>query len=113
MPDRVRQQGEIAWLQMWRPTLEIPPRAQTDANFGSTDSVHHRVDDVKPEAAAILYRAAVFVCTLVAHVLEELVDEIAVRPVHLDAVKARANGVDCSRGVQLNVFLNFYIDWFE
>ena len=53
----------------------------------------HSIGDLKKEPGAILDRAAVTVVALVRAVLQELVEQVAVRAVDLDAVEARRLGV--------------------
>ena len=68
-------------------TSNAPPRADTNRSAVSTDLGTDRVDDVKHEAASVLNRTTICVCTVVADVLDKLVGQEAVRAMHLNTVK--------------------------
>ncbi len=58
------------------------------ANMVGTPNGDRRVRDLEKESGAVLERAAVFVRPLVRAVLQELVGQVAVRPVNFDAVES-------------------------
>ncbi len=87
--------------------LEAAPRADAQRGVLLPNSLHHRVDDLQCEAAAVLDAPAIDVRAFVARVLQELVREVAVRAVHLDAVEPGAvHGVRCSGGECAHVVLD-------
>lgn len=67
--------------------------AQADARAVGADGVDHGAGDFEREARAVLDAAAVRVGAHVADVLRELVDQVAVGRVDLDAVEARGDRV--------------------
>lgn len=83
------------------------PRAQADTSLGLANRRDDGIHDLKREAGAVLDRASILVRSLVGDLLEELVDEIAVRAVDLDAIKARlVHGVGSSLAEPLHVLLD-------
>src|SRR5690606_14286359 len=72
---------------------------QADGRTPGADLGGDRFDDLQGEAHAAGDVPAVLVGAQVGVVGEELVDQIAVRPVYLDAVEAGADGVTGRRGV--------------
>ena len=88
-------------------TLEGAPRADAKSDLALTNSLCYSVDHLQREPTAVLDRAAVRVGTLVRGVLDELVDEVSVRAVDLDAVAAGAqNGVACGLRKGIDVLLD-------
>ena len=88
--------------------LEQRPRAEPDRRLRLPHGRDDGVDDLEREPRAVLDRAAVLVRALVRVVLQELVDEVPVRAVHLDPVEARAlDRVLRCRCVPLRVLLDF------
>ena len=65
--------------------MERAPRANTQSHFALADSLRDGSDDLEGETAAVLDRAAVLVRTLIRVSLEELVEEVPIRGVDLDA----------------------------
>lgn len=87
--------------------MVLAPGAQPDGGFALPNGGSDGLSDLERKAHAVLDRAAVFVRALVRHVLDELVDQVPVRAVDLDAVKAGAmDRVLCGRSVPLDVFLD-------
>ena len=73
-----------------------------------TDLRANRVNDFQREPAPVLNGPAVGVRAVVADVLEELVDEVAVRKVDLNAVEtSQVNGVRRGLRKELSIFLDF------
>ena len=88
-------------------TLVLVPRAQTDRSLALSDRSGDGADDLKGEPRAVLDRAAVLVRAGVRHVLEELIGEVPVRSVDLDAVKTGLDRVGSCGGIPLDVLLDF------
>ena len=85
------------------------PRAQPDRRLPLADGGNDGVHELKREPRTILDRTAVRVRTRVGDVLQELVGEIAVRAVDLDAVEASpVDGAGGSLAEPADVVLNFY-----
>ena len=72
----------------WPSRVSSSPTSRTPTATSSTDRGPHRLEHLDREAHAVLERAAVLVGAEVVLGREELVDEVAVRGVHLDAVEA-------------------------
>ena len=84
------------------------PRAQPDRRLLLADGGNDGVHELEREPRAVLDRAAVSVRTRVRDVLQELVREIAVRAVDLDAVEASlVDGVGSSLAEPADVVLDF------
>ena len=64
------------------------PRGDTESDPIFAHGVGDGFDDFEREPGAVLNRSTVFVCTLVGDVLEELVREVSVGEVELDAIKS-------------------------
>lgn len=92
-----------------RLTLEFAPWADAYSRFLLTDGTTHGINNLQSESAPILDRAPVLVGAPVRHLLEELVNEISMGAVDLDAVKARfMNSISRCFGECLDVRLDFY-----
>lgn len=87
--------------------LEARPGAQPDADLIRPDGVDDGAGDLEPEARAVLDAAPVRVGAGVDHVLQELVDEVAVCAVDLDAVEPGGDGVARRAGVVTHELLDF------
>ena len=76
--------------------MRVAARGEMHADAAGAPHRDHSVRHFEHEARAVLDRAAVAVGSLVAAVLQELVQKVAVRAVNLDAVEARCLGVLCA-----------------
>jgi hypothetical protein len=76
-------------------------RRQADAGAAAADGLGHGRHHFQQQAGAVLDAAAVVVGAVVGAGLEELVDQVAVGGVDLDAVEAGADGV--LRGVAVGL----------
>ena len=76
-----------------RRAVSSSPTSRTPTATPSTDRGAHRLEHLDREAHAVVERAAVLVGAPVVLRREELVDQVAVRGVHLDAVEAGVGGV--------------------
>ena len=84
------------------------PRAQADRSLRLADGLDDSVHDLEAEPRTVFDRAAVLVHTLVGDILEELVDEVAIRAVHFHTVEARAFDSILGRDrVPTNILLDF------
>ena len=95
---------------MKRLALERAPRADAERSLFRTNRRYHGVEHFQREPTPVLDGAAILICALVRDVLEELVDQVAVRAVQLDAVAPRA--VDRVPGgvrVVRDELLDFYV----
>ena len=88
-------------------TLVDGPRAEPDGSFLRADCSDDRIHDLQGEPGTVLDPAAILVSTLVRHVLDELIDEVARRSVHFDTVEAGLNRVPGCAGVPADVLLDF------
>lgn len=77
-------------------TLEVVPRAETNARLLSTNLRNHSIDNFKGKPSPVLNGTAIFVGSGVTDVLDELIDKIAVCAVNLDAIETCA--MNCVRG---------------
>ena len=86
----------------WPPRASSSPTSRTPTATARTDRRAHRLEHLDREAHPILERTAVLVGAEVVLGREELVDEIAVRGVDLDAVEAGVGGVaaHCGRSAR-------------
>ena len=88
--------------------LELAPRAQPDPRLLLPDGRNDRVEDLEREPRAVREGAPIGVGAGVGDGLEELVGQVPVRAVHLDAVEARAlDRVRGCRGVPFDVLFDF------
>lgn len=60
-------------------TLEFGPRTESEGSSLRADSRHYRVNDFKSESSTVLNRAAILIRSVVGDILNELIDEVAVR----------------------------------
>ena len=94
-------------VQKRRCNVDCLPGAESDSGSFCTDLLNDGIDYLQREATAIFDRSAVLACTLVGHVLYELVDEISVSTVHLHAVEARTMYcVKRRSGIKLHILLD-------
>lgn len=92
-----------------RLTLEFAPWADAYSRFLLTDGTTHGINNLQSESAPILDRAPVLVGAPVRHLLEELVDEISMGAVDLNAVKARfVDSISRRFGERFDMRLDFY-----
>ena len=80
-------------LRVERHVVEHAVGRQTNADLVLADRRDRRIDDLKHKAHAVLDRAAVAVGALVRIWADELLEQIAVGPMQLDAVESRRHGV--------------------
>jgi hypothetical protein len=87
------------------------PWAKPYRGLLSTNSFSHSIDNLETELRPVFNRASISVCTLVGDILQELIDQVAIRAVNFYAVESclvdRIGG-GCS--IQLNVLLDFCDD---
>ena len=89
-------------------TAEFAPRADSDASPCLANCSTNGIQHLQREAGAILDGTAIGVGTLVGYVLYELIDEVAVRKVDLNAVEtSQVNGVRRGLRKELSIFLDF------
>ena len=71
--------------------------------YGGGNCVH----GLERKACPVLDRATVLVCAVVRHVLQKLVDEVAIRGMKLDSIESGAvHGVRGGLAIPLNVLLD-------
>lgn len=105
--DKVGSSVRQSVLSRKKHTLVQAPRAQADRGLALTHCGNDGLGDLEGEARPVLDRTAVLVRPLVRDVLQELVDEVAVGAVDLDAVEAGfVHRVRGSGRVPLNVLLD-------
>lgn len=89
-------------------TLIRVPRAYAEGCSLNANSLDHGVNDFERKACPVLDAPAVCICPMIAHILGELVDEIAVCSVDLDPVKPSfVDGIGRRRSVKCWILLNF------
>src|SRR5262249_58376801 len=73
----------------------VLPVLRRDAHAGTlgTNRSRHRVDDLKQQPHTVLDAASISVRTLVGAIVQELIDQIAVRAMYLDTVEASCQRV--------------------
>ena len=88
-------------------TLKIAPRAQPKSSLVRANFVYYGLDDFLRKPRSSFHASAVLVLALIARVLQELIDQVPISAVDLDAVEAGAmDGVSSGRGVQLDVIVD-------
>ena len=90
-------------------TLERAPRTKPDARPFCTNGLHDGIYNLEHKSCAILDTPAIFVRALVGDILNELVEEIAIRAVNFNAIKACSDGISCSGDVGGNVLLDLIL----
>ena len=70
--------------------MRIAPRREVHAHAARAPDGDRRVGDLEHQACTILDRSAVFIGPMIGAILQELVEQIAVGPVDLDAIEAGA-----------------------
>ncbi len=80
-------------LRIGRQIVEGTVRRQADADFFLADCRNRRRGDFEPKARPVLDRPTIRVGTLVRGWANELLDEVAVGAVQLDAIEASGHGV--------------------
>jgi len=88
-------------------TVESAPGAQPDTSPLLANGSRDRLDDLQSKPISILYAPAVAIRSLVGHILQELLDEISIRSVHLYTVKSSFDGIPCSLSVELDISPDF------
>src|SRR5262245_24961623 len=89
--DLVKQILRIVVSDVVLSNLRRDAQARTLGANGSS----HRVDDLEQEPHAVLDAASISVGALVGAVAQELIDQISIRAMHLDAVEAGRKSVTC------------------
>src|SRR5206468_2484302 len=82
--DVAEGRGEIAVADV----MHVAARREMHANTARAPYGDDSVGDFEQETGAVLDRPAINVVALVGAVLQELVEQVAVRAVHLDTVEA-------------------------
>lgn len=92
-----------------RRTLEFAPWANAHSRLLLTDGTTHGINHLQSESTPVLDRAPVLVGALVRHLLNELVNEISMGAVDLDAIKARfVDSISRRFGERFDMRFNFY-----
>ena len=96
-PGRIERAGEVSvvgfQLRIERHVVEHAKRRQADADLVLADRRNHRVDDLDHKARAVLDRTAIGVGALVRIRADELLEQITIGAVQLDAVEPGGNRV--------------------
>src|SRR5262249_17455404 len=90
-----------AWVAVGH-AVEGSARRDPDTDAPGTPDAHERPDHLEKEPRAVLDRAAIAVCSLVAVVLEELVEQMAIGGHELDAIEAGLLRIESSGAVLLD-----------
>lgn len=89
-------------------TTKCSPRTESDADLFSSNLLNYCIDDLQCEPGPVLDRATIFICPLIADILQELIDQIAICAMYFNSVKAgTVDGIGGSSRVSLYVFLDF------
>lgn len=87
-------------------TLIFTPRAQPNGSLLCSDSFDYRVDDFQAKSGPLLDASSIVIRPLVGHVLQELINQVAIRTVDFDTVESGRNSFLSGGRIQLNVFMN-------
>ena len=103
------EEGE-GWFRVFHPhSLPGIPGGDTESDPIFADGIGDGLDDFEWESGTVLDGPAVFVCSLVGNVLEELVREVSVGEVELDSVEpGLVNGLIGGIGVPLDVGFDLF-----
>ena len=97
MPSSLSLRASVAvvglHLRVGRHVVEGAVGRKPDADLVLADRVAHRLGHLEPKAGAVLDRTAIFVGALVGIGPDELLDQITIGAVKLDAVEAGGDGV--------------------
>jgi hypothetical protein len=75
-----------------------------DPNSFFTDSVYDDIDHLSSKSRATFFISAPFICPCIGHALEELVQQVSIGAVHLDAVEpCTLYAVTCNFDISPNV----------
>ena len=89
-------------------TLELIPRAYPNSGPLSANSLHHSICNFQSKSTPPLHTPAILIRALVAYILYELVYEVPIGAVDLNAVETRlVNSVLGGLGVQSYIFFYF------
>ena len=106
-PDEVRESRDGIFHAH---VLECAPGTDAKRDPGSTNGRGDGVDDLERETAAILDRTPVLIRARVRDILDELVDEVAMRTMELNTVAARAeDGIARSLGECGDIFFDLCV----
>lgn len=87
--------------------MESAPWTQSQRRLFLAYNTDDSLEDLQRESSPILYTTSIRVRPVVGMVLDELIDEIPVGAVHLDAIETRfVNGVGGGDGEELDVFID-------
>src|SRR5690554_3293943 len=79
----------------------------TQCSSFCTNSGANGVDNLQWESAHVLRCLAEFIGAFIGVVVEELVEQIAIRTMNFNTVKTRRHGVFCSLNIVVHQLLNF------
>ena len=73
--------------------MRITARRKVHADAARTPDGDHGICNLEHQPGTLFQSATVLIGSVVSSVLEELIEEIPIRPMHLDAIEARRFGV--------------------